>query len=358
MARQWRIGEVAQRTGLTRRTLRHYDDLGLLVPSARSWGDYRLYDEADLLRLLQIQNLKALGLTLPEIAGALADPALDASTTLRSHLEHLESRIASEQALAAQLHALADANDRSWEDVLDAIGLTQRLAHPDPTVRLRAALQPPGTSTSDLFAALLSETDPGVQEVLVWALAQHPDAGGAAVARLDDPDPSVRAILVRLLAKLGDPSAVPTLTARLGDPDPRVLALSIQSLGRLKDPRALPRLVGLLGDGQAPAADLVDAIAGFGPIALDALASALESATASARAAAAEIVGRIGGVEAASRCATRLTHLVDDPDPEVRLAAVLALGDLGPAGRRGLRRALTDPSVATVASRLLDLHAT
>ena len=48
MARTWRIGEVAERTGLTRRTLRHYDDLGLLSASERSWGDYRLYTEADL----------------------------------------------------------------------------------------------------------------------------------------------------------------------------------------------------------------------------------------------------------------------------------------------------------------------
>ena len=63
----------------------------------------RLYDEADLLRLLQIQNLKALGLSLPEIAGALADASLDAAATLRSHLSHLEDRIAAEQVLARRL---------------------------------------------------------------------------------------------------------------------------------------------------------------------------------------------------------------------------------------------------------------
>ena len=77
MGRTWRIGEVAARTGLTPRTLRHYDELGLLVPSARSWGDYRLYDEADLLRLLQVQNLKALGLSLAEIADALAESSAE-----------------------------------------------------------------------------------------------------------------------------------------------------------------------------------------------------------------------------------------------------------------------------------------
>jgi DNA-binding transcriptional MerR regulator len=103
MSRTWRIGEVADRTGLTRRTLRHYDDLGLLVPATRSSGDYRLYDEDDLLRLLQIQNLKALGLSLPEIAAALADPDLDATTTLRSHLVQLEESVEAQRRLMDRL---------------------------------------------------------------------------------------------------------------------------------------------------------------------------------------------------------------------------------------------------------------
>ncbi len=295
MGQTWRIGEVAERTGLTRRTLRHYDELGLLVPSSRSWGDYRLYDEHDLLRLLQIQNLKALGLSLPEIAEALADPALDATTTLRSHLEHLEERIAAEQVLARHLHALADATDRSWQDVLAAITLTQRLAHPDPTVRVRAALQPSGTTTDELFSTLLSEPDPGVQEVLIWALAQRPEAGAAARARLEDPDPALRATLVRLLAKLGDRSAVPALVRRLADTEPRVATLAVQALGQLGEASAAAPLVQLLGTDTVPAADLVDALAGFGTAALDALAPAFASPLPAARATAAEIVGRIGG---------------------------------------------------------------
>jgi DNA-binding transcriptional MerR regulator len=358
MERTWRIGEVAERTGLTRRTLRHYDELGLLVPSSRSWGDYRLYAEGDLLRLLQIQNLKALGLSLPEIVEALADPALDATTTLRSHLDHLEQRISAEQVLARHLHALADATDRSWEDVLAAVTLSQRLAHPDPTVRVRAALLSPGTSSSDLFSAFVGESDPGVREVLIWALAQRPEVGAAALARLDDPDPGLRAALVRLLAKLGDRSAVPALMERLADPEPLVAARAAQALGQLGDASAAPALIALLGKDTVPAADLVDAVAGLGSPVLDALAPALQSPVAAARAAAAEIVGRIGGADAASRCASALARMVDDPDPEVQLAAVLALGDLGTDGRRGLRRALADPTLRPVAERLLDLHVT
>lgn len=358
MGRTWRIGEVATRTGLTRRTLRHYDDLGLLVPSARSWGDYRLYDEGDLLRLLQIQNLKALGLSLPEIGEALADPDLDATTTLRSHLDHLESRIESEQRLAAQLHALADAEDRSWEDILAAISLTSRLAHPDPTVRVRAALLTSETSTRDLFAALVSEQDPGVQEVLVWSLAQRPESVRLALSRLEDPDPHLRAVLVRLLGKLRARTAMSALVARLDDPDARVVGLAIQSLGQLQDPAAVPALVALLAT-PVQAADLIDTLAGFGPAALDALPAALSS-TEHARSAAAEIAGRIGSAAPylAPRAVALLTPLLDDPAEPVRLASVLALAELGDVGVPGLTRALDDPTLARVAATLLDLHAT
>ena len=215
MGRTWRIGEVAARTGLTPRTLRHYDELGLLVPSARSWGDYRLYDEADLLRLLQVQNLKALGLSLAEIADALADPELDAGATLRSHLAHLEDRIAAEQALAGRLRALAESSDRTWDDVLSAIELTQRLAHPDPAVRLRAALQSPA-STPELLSALAGEHEPGVRDTLVWALAHRPDAAAAVLERLDDPDPALRAALLRVLGKLGAAEHTGAVQARHG----------------------------------------------------------------------------------------------------------------------------------------------
>lgn len=63
-----RIGEVAERLGLTTRTLRHYEDLGLLRPSERSSSGYRLYDASSIARLRRIDALKRLGLSLDEIA--------------------------------------------------------------------------------------------------------------------------------------------------------------------------------------------------------------------------------------------------------------------------------------------------
>lgn len=61
------IGEVADRTGLSFRTLRHYDEIGLLTPSARSEGGFRLYTEDDVARLLVIRRMKPLGYSLDEM---------------------------------------------------------------------------------------------------------------------------------------------------------------------------------------------------------------------------------------------------------------------------------------------------
>ena len=362
MDRTWQIGEVADRTGLTRRTLRHYDDLGLLVPATRSSGDYRLYDEGDLLRLLQIQNLKALGLSLPEIAEALADPDLDATTTLRSHLAQLEEAVEAQQRLMDRLRTLATTSDRSWEDVLGAIAMTQALAHPDPIVRIRAALEPSATSTADLVLALTDETDPAVREVLMWSLTQHPDAVEAAITGLRDPDPDLRCLFVRLLAKLRAPAAAPAIAALLRDPEPSVVSAAVQALGQLRDPVTVAPLGALLDAEPIPSPVLIETLSSLGADALDALSGVLSSTTPAARLAAVEILGRIGGESPTTlgpRCIELVAPLVDDWDPQVRLTAVLALREIGPLGRPGLERALALDDVAGVARRLLlGLHVT
>lgn len=61
------IGQVAQRTELSIRTVRHYDDVGLVAPSARSAGGFRLYTETDVERLLVIRRMKPLDFTLAEM---------------------------------------------------------------------------------------------------------------------------------------------------------------------------------------------------------------------------------------------------------------------------------------------------
>ncbi|MFJ4280472.1 MerR family transcriptional regulator [Streptomyces massasporeus] len=65
------IGEVATRTELSLRTIRHYEETGLVVPSARSRGGFRLYTEADVARLMVIRRMKPLGFTLDEMRALL-----------------------------------------------------------------------------------------------------------------------------------------------------------------------------------------------------------------------------------------------------------------------------------------------
>jgi DNA-binding transcriptional MerR regulator len=65
------IGQVAARTELSIRTVRHYDDVGLVTPSARSPGGFRLYTEDDVERLLVIRRMKPLGFTLAEMKDLL-----------------------------------------------------------------------------------------------------------------------------------------------------------------------------------------------------------------------------------------------------------------------------------------------
>lgn len=62
------IGELAERTALSLRTIRHYDEVGLLHPSARTDGGFRIYSEDDYERLLLIRQARSLGFGLEEIA--------------------------------------------------------------------------------------------------------------------------------------------------------------------------------------------------------------------------------------------------------------------------------------------------
>ncbi|WP_405445743.1 MerR family transcriptional regulator [Streptomyces erythrochromogenes] len=82
--RHMQIGEVAARTELSLRTIRHYEETGLVTPSARSQGGFRLYTETDVARLMVIRRMKPLGFTLDQMRDLLdatdrldSEPGLD-----------------------------------------------------------------------------------------------------------------------------------------------------------------------------------------------------------------------------------------------------------------------------------------
>jgi len=71
--RAMHIGQVAARTELSLRSLRHWDEVGLVRPSGRSDGGFRLYTEHDVQRILLVRRMKPLGFTLEQMSDVLAD---------------------------------------------------------------------------------------------------------------------------------------------------------------------------------------------------------------------------------------------------------------------------------------------
>ncbi len=104
--RTWRVGELARATGLTVRTLHHYDEIGLLRPSRRSAAGYRLYGDDDVARLQRVRSLRLLGLSLDEIRDALGRRGASLQNVLELQLAELERRIELEIDLRDRLRGL------------------------------------------------------------------------------------------------------------------------------------------------------------------------------------------------------------------------------------------------------------
>lgn len=98
MGGRMHIGELADRTGLSHRTIRHYEEVGILDPAERSEGGFRIYSRADEQRLLLIRRMKPLGYSLQEMIDLLRvvdtldhDP-LDAGARERLEQQRQEAR--------------------------------------------------------------------------------------------------------------------------------------------------------------------------------------------------------------------------------------------------------------------------
>jgi MerR family transcriptional regulator, thiopeptide resistance regulator len=124
--RTWSTAEVSRLAGVTSRTLRHYDAIGLLEPAATGHGGLRRYGEGELLRLQQILLLRRLDLRLDVIAEIL-DGALPEVEALRRHAERLAEERERLDRLAAtvadtirQLEGDQTMTPETWFDGLDA----------------------------------------------------------------------------------------------------------------------------------------------------------------------------------------------------------------------------------------------
>lgn len=124
----WSIQEVARLAGTTSRTLRHYDDIGLLAPARVGSNGYRYYDRAALVRLQRILLLRELGLGLPAIAEVL-DGQRDESRALAGHLEWLrqeQERLARQVASVEKtIEAVEGGEPIMAKDMFDGFDHTQ-----------------------------------------------------------------------------------------------------------------------------------------------------------------------------------------------------------------------------------------
>jgi DNA-binding transcriptional MerR regulator len=111
----WKVGELAARTGLTIRTLHHYDDIGLLSPSGRTasahGSGHRLYTAADVARLHQIICLKQLGFSLEQVKEYMTRADYDPRAVVRLHLAKVRQQAAELAELGDRLEALATTLD-------------------------------------------------------------------------------------------------------------------------------------------------------------------------------------------------------------------------------------------------------
>ena len=129
------IGEVAQQTGLSLRTIRYYEEVGLVTPSARSSGGFRLYTETNVARLRLVRRMKPLDFSLEEMKDLLGIlDALEGGAPSDSAREQLVGRLDMYRAAAkARVDALRDQLEVAEgfaADLRREIGRQKKLANP------------------------------------------------------------------------------------------------------------------------------------------------------------------------------------------------------------------------------------
>lgn len=188
------IGEFAERAGITVRTLRYYDQIGLLRPSAYSEGKRRLYTEMDYARLQQILTLKLIGLSLDEIRSLL--------TTDMAGIRHLMER--QKQVLGQQI--------RQLEQVIRAIEQAQNALDSTPTWNLEQFIHiieaVNMNNQADWFEQFITEEQ---RDRLAEAGAQQ---SYAEQKHLAEAWKSLFADIREQMGKAGDEAGIQTLVAR------------------------------------------------------------------------------------------------------------------------------------------------
>ncbi|WP_018657715.1 HEAT repeat domain-containing protein [Actinomadura flavalba] len=325
------IGEVARRSGVSARMLRHYDALGLVRPTGRSGGGYREYSDEDIRRIFHVESLRSLGLSLRDVGRALDEPGFEPAALVADLVRRTRERIAAETELLTRLDRIGAAEPAGWEDVLRVVALLQGLRSRSAGTRQLAALasaEDAPVPVEALVEAALTETDANVAGAVRWALAGSGARGAALLAEgLGSPSARVRERAVRSLVEIADDAAGAPLRDALAHPDVVVRRVAALALG----PRGVAAAVPVLIDMVAAEANDVEASDALGALAsrpaladriTAGLVDRLGSGPASARRRLAQALAEIPG-DAATGALTRLAR---DDDHAVALTATYVRG--------------------------------
>jgi DNA-binding transcriptional MerR regulator len=215
------VGALAEASGLTVRTLHHWDDIGLLQPAERSTAGHRRYSPEDVRRLYRIVALRGLGLSLGEVRSALEAEGEDLRVAVAAHLVRVEAELAHARDLRRRLRGILDAFDRLGEpstdqiiDAIEALTMSEQYYTPEQLEELEArrnALGEDGMARdqqdwADLLAEMDAErlagtdvSDPRVQALAVrWQELIEAFTGG---------DPGIAASLQRMYSEEGPEKA-------------------------------------------------------------------------------------------------------------------------------------------------------
>jgi DNA-binding transcriptional MerR regulator len=211
------VGALASSSGLTVRTLHHWDAIGLLSPASRGGNGYRRYGDAEVARLYRILALRRLGLSLEEIAAALEREGPELEAAVRAHLARVEEQLAAQAALRDRLVRVLDAlgggagpSTDQLIDTIEVMTMQERYYTPEQLDQLAARREALGEEGmrkaqqdwTDLIAEMEAEraqgTDPA--DPRVQALA---DRWRAQIELFTGGDPGVTASLNRLYEEQG-----------------------------------------------------------------------------------------------------------------------------------------------------------
>src|SRR4051812_36145477 len=216
-ARVWKIGELAERTGLTVRTLHHYDAVGLLSPSGRTdsahGSGHRLYTDADVARLQQVLSLKMLGFGLDQIREYLARADYDPRQVVRLHLARVRGQAAELRRLEDRLAALSDALDKAeivsadeFLTTIEEMTMIEKYYTPQQLELLQRRREEAGEAGEEMIR----------QGPQLWADWQA-DVRAAMDAGIDPADPRAQELARRWFALVsGSPGGARGLSQSLG----------------------------------------------------------------------------------------------------------------------------------------------